>query len=347
MARMRRAWWLKLAMTAGLLWAVLARTKLAEIWTVLAAARLGLVLVGIGLVLLGRVVAAVRMKILTDRQRMSLTVPQLFAISCIASFYGLALPGTLAGGAVRWHRLSRKGRTLVRSLAAILLDRLLDTVALVGCGLGFWFVGTRAGAHATFGWLLGALLAGLVLATHLLLHPRVMLAVWGRLERLPMPAWLWGRLRQFQEALRRYHALPGRVVRQLLLLSVARHLIGAAGLLAFAQALHLSLSWMHVGWIRSLMMIIAMLPISLAGFGVREAGAVFLLGLYEVPASAAVAWSLLSFTRTLVPAGLGALLEAYDACLSRADGGRRARRRLAPLAQATRVEPHLVMEEPS
>ena len=332
------SWLLKLIVTAGLLGLVLRRIEFGEVWSSLAAARPVPVLLGLTLVLLGRTLASLRMKLLTDRQRLGLSVRQLFGISCVASFYGLALPGTLAGGAVRWHRLSRQGRTPARSLVAILLDRLLDTIALVGCGLGFWLAGARAGAHAAFGWGLAALLAGLSFVVVLLLRPGLLQAAAGRLERWPLPARVRTGVRRLDDAVQRYHRLPGRFIGGLVMLSVTRHLIGTAGSVAFVLAVGLSISWVHLGWIRSLMMLAVMLPISISGFGVREAGAVFLLGLHGVPASAAVAWALLSFTRTLLPAAIGGLLEARSLLVRRATS--------APPVPAPGIETGLAVEDP-
>jgi glycosyltransferase 2 family protein len=61
-----------------------------------------------------------------------------------------------------------------------------------------------------------------------------------------------------------------------------------------------------------------MLPLSVSGFGLREGSLIFMLGPYGVPASAAVALSLLFFSRRLALGGLGLLFEIKDSLRSRA-----------------------------
>ena len=308
---------LKVVISLVLLFVIFRKVQFKEILAAFAVARPLPILIGLALVMLGRWVSAMRIKRLTDSQRMGFSTWQHFSISSIATFYGMALPGMLAGGAIRWHRFSRQGVTVTRSLAALTFDRILDTIALVICGLGFWLAGSRVGAAASFGWILVGLLAAWSAAAYLLVHPRILGAAWKVLERAPMTGWMRAKARQFVEDFSSYHKLPEKLIWQLMALSILRHLIGTVGSFAFAASLGLSISWLHIGWIRSLMMIVAMLPISISGFGVREVGAAFLLGLYGVPASAAVAWSLLSFTRTLLPAAIGGLLEAHDAFFNR------------------------------
>lgn len=65
---------------------------------------------------LERFVATLLMQILTNRVGMSLLVIGIWEINTIALFYGMFLPGALAGGAVRWYKLSqpeKSGRKLL------------------------------------------------------------------------------------------------------------------------------------------------------------------------------------------------------------------------------------------
>lgn len=67
-----------------------------------------------------------------------------------------------------------------------------------------------------------------------------------------------------------------------------------------------------IGWIRSLMNIITMLPIAFAGLGVREASFTVLMEPYGIPGSQAVALGLFTFIVHIVLAIIGGLLELRE-----------------------------------
>jgi hypothetical protein len=52
-----------------------------------------------------------------------------------------------------------------------------------------------------------------------------------------------------------------------------------------------------------------MLPVTISGFGIREGGWIYFLGLYGVAPAEAFALSLLTFARTLFHAMIGFVLE--------------------------------------
>lgn len=64
---------------------------------------------------------------------------------------------------------------------------------------------------------------------------------------------------------------------------------------------------------RSLVVIIQMVPVSIAGLGVREISLVFLMRDYGVPPVQAVSLSLLVFSLTVVGGMMGGLLEGWEA----------------------------------
>jgi len=63
-------------------------------------------------------------------------------------------------------------------------------------------------------------------------------------------------------------------------------------------------------WVFSVIFLLALLPISFANIGVREASMIFLLAPYGVSAVEATAWSLVMYTGPLLSAVTGGMLEA-------------------------------------
>ena len=103
--------------------------------------------IGAGWLALATVVAAlelvtrsVRLGILTAWHRMPLSTAAIVEINLISGFYALFLPGELAGGALRWYRMSRPSGQRAEALAAIGFARLVDTIGLVALGALFFLL---------------------------------------------------------------------------------------------------------------------------------------------------------------------------------------------------------------
>jgi hypothetical protein len=81
---------------------------------------------------------------------------------------------------------------------------------------------------------------------------------------------------------------------------------------AAAYAVGLEISPLTLGWVRTAVMVLVMLPITIAGFGVREGALVAVLAQYGIPGEEAVAFSLLMFALATLPNGaIGGALEAW------------------------------------
>jgi hypothetical protein len=101
-------------------------------------------------------------------------------------------------------------------------------------------------------------------------------------------------------------------------LAVVAHLVGVVGYWLIAQSLDMALSLPVAGWIRSAMILVTLLPVTIAGLGIREVAALVLLQHYGVGSDVAVAFSMLVFGATVVGiAILGGLIEAWHFVYSR------------------------------
>ena len=78
-----------------------------------------------------------------------------------------------------------------------------------------------------------------------------------------------------------------------------------------AMALNINISFINIGWVRSVIIIFTTLPISFSGVGLREGGFIVLLGTYGVPGEEALALAFLVFATVLFLAGIGGLIEAW------------------------------------
>jgi len=290
----------------------------------------------IGFVLLfaARVVAAWRMKLLTDEQDLRLSLPEIFEIGTTSTFYGLILPGTLSGGLIRWYKLARQGNA-VGALASLTWDRLADTVAVAILGVVAWALSRPTGAHALVGpGLLGVTVAlvALYLAGFSELVGNVVLRPIDAAARRLRAGWLRSKLEAVGVAARSYHGLGAVFPTKVGLWSLAVQLVGSVGFYVWAQALGSPVGLAEVTWARACYTLVLLLPITFAGLGAREGVLILLLQPYGVTGADAVALSFIQLAGTLILAILGGLYEFRTFW----------RRRVEPEPMAIPTEPPLV-----
>jgi len=267
---------------------------------------------GFAIMIVERIVAAGRLKILTDRLQMPFSVLGLCEISAIASFYSLFLPGDLAGGGVRWYHMSKPSGQGAQAFAALLFERLIDTLILVLFGLIFWVWDDPPFGAPLLDISLFVILGGLVFAMAAVLSPRT-----SKLSEKAIALIPFTRVRKFMSektrkvlvSVQTFRGLSNSAMAGLVVLSVLRHLLSILIILCFAQALAIAVGFSTIGWIRSFMNIITMLPIAFAGLGVREASFSLLLEPYGVAAASAIALSLFTFFTHVFLAVIGGLLQ--------------------------------------
>ncbi len=252
-----------------------------------------------GLQLLMRALMAMQLQWLLRVRSVSIHLYTLFTISLITVFYGLVLPGEVASSGIGWHKLRRAGSEGATALAVIVVARLVNLIVLVVVGTIFWLGDGRMQEYQ-IGVFLLLMLVG-ICASYWLLTVESQ-----RLSRFPLPQWLQTSRRRFVKVLTELQGLPVSSKITIFLLSAALHLVGIASHVVFAQAVGLTLSIWTIGWIRSVALTLGLLPLSLAGFGIREASFITLLYSYGATMEQAFTYSILVVLVTLGTGLLGA-----------------------------------------
>jgi uncharacterized membrane protein YbhN (UPF0104 family) len=253
-------------------------------------------------------VIAHRLQLLARSQGVGLRTREVMEINLVTLFYGLFLPGGgIAAILVRLYRLTRVDRRFTAILAALLCERLLATATLCMIGLVFWLLdGPERQPQALMVLVAASVPAALVLWP--MFHPAPARWIGLLTSRLPLARTLWPRV---ADAFASFRAIPLRGKLSLAALSLGAHLLGSAAYFLLAGGLSLHVPFMAVGWMRSTAMVVALLPFSVSGLGLREGTMVALLGQRGVPGDAALAYSLLVFGVTILAVALvGGLIEA-------------------------------------
>ncbi len=247
---------------------------------------------------------------------LNFTVPQLFKIILISTFYNLIFPGGIVtGSAVAWYKLSRPERKGIEAGALLVFLRLTEMLTLLAIGLiGMWFDPRLT--SILFSVVVAAMFLGVVFLFLPFVSPTASHAIERMLDpvlhRLPVPNWLWNAGQKSWTAVTALQLLGRRRIASMLLLYVLSHILGILVFYLLALAVEIHLSVFVIGWLHSVLSIIQMMPVSIAGLGVREVSLVVLLRSYGIPEAQALSFSLTVFSLTLVGGTVGGMLEAWD-----------------------------------
>lgn len=222
---------------------------------------------------------------------------QACRFTMIGVLYGFALPGQIAGDAVKAVRLARAGGgDATAAVAAVTMDKIVGLFALLL--LMTLAIGFDAGAF------------GQSIVLPVALGTVVIIAAFAGALFLPIPAWL-GRFSAPLETWRTASMTRGRLSWALILgilfqvLCVMIHIVPGA---------HLNIDLSVAAWtiVVGFSAVILIAPITVAGIGVREAtlvGAISYLGGSDV---GAFALSLVIFVVTLIGAAVGLVFDLAD-----------------------------------
>ena len=108
-----------------------------------------------------------------------------------------------------------------------------------------------------------------------------------------------------------------RLLFKILVIGSIYQLIAIFGVYTVIIPLDIDLDFMSFVWVFSLVNLIMMVPITISGFGIREGGFIYFLGLFGISTPVALYISLSYFIITLSSSILGGLINLYEAIFSK------------------------------
>ena len=233
-----------------------------------------------------------------------LTLPywRTLKILYIGFFFNQALPSSVGGDAVRMVLVHRAGISLGQAISSVFLERvanLLALVIIVSVATPF-FIAHIALDQQPWVWAGVAALLGLVLAGLVFLIS---------LQRLPEKLHKWRLVRGLiglAGDTRRVFLVPRHAVRALGW-SIIGFINITVAVYFLSQGLQLNVTLADCMVLIPMVFLVTTLPISIAGWGVREGATVAALGLIGVPSEGALVLSLLSgiiFLVVCLPGGI-------------------------------------------
>lgn len=289
----------KIAISAGLIWAAFSRIDAASAFALLRSIDAGVVVAAIALLAFQLFVAGVRLRHLLRLIGSPIGLLKAVDTIFVGVFFSQTLISFIGGDAMRVWRLMSSGVAVSSAFKAVLFDRVTGffiLIAMIVAGLPLLFgVMTDTAMRAS---VVAAVLLG-VFATLVFLF----------MNRLPVALRRWRIFRIAAEISDVALSISGRPadISYLLGLSLVMQIVNVITLLVIAGGLGVDARFVDLLVLVPPVMLLAMLPISFAGWGVREGAMAVSLGLVGIGAEQSVAMSIcfgLSATAVGLPGGL-------------------------------------------
>lgn len=239
---------------------------------------------------------------------------RVFEVVMIGHFFAMLLPGQLFGEASKVVYLAgeakRSGVTgRVEVLAAsVVVDKITGLTGLIIIGITGAVFGSRLEHVQYLPFYFIAMLAGLsflliCLRFHWCCSLVDRICVFCE-TKLPRTKRVVASLRRVVGAWKLYLNFPVKLAVSILMGIIYQAMIVGIHII-LCRYLNISVSFFDLCWICAFQAIIVLLPVTIAGIGLREGGYVGMLGLLGIPASSSLALSLSIFSLQIIGALIG------------------------------------------
>jgi len=279
----------KILVSVGLLALLLSRIEAARFWAYARTASIRWLVTALVLYFVVIAVSAWRWGLLLSAQRVRVPASRLLASYLVATFFNNFLPSNIGGDVIRIKDTAGPTGSKTLATTVVLIDRGIGLIGLVlVAALGATVVGrlsqTTAPVWPPLLWA-GLLLAAVVAAPAFLKPEHV-----GRMLqplRVLHPEWVDERIGRIIDALGRFRQQPG---------ALFGCFVGAIGVQALLVGFYVAITYSmripiqpwHLTVVVPVSFVVQMLPVSLNGFGVREATFAFYFTRLGLPLESAL-----------------------------------------------------------
>lgn len=290
---------LKVAVSAGLIAFAMRNVDSASVMEVLRRAEAGPVVFALVIFTAISTLHARRWGLVLERLEHALAYAKALRLVLIGYFFNQTLPSTIGGDAYRVWGVYKHGIHAGNAITSVVVDRALALASLlIMIGVEAWWLFDILPDPVARATVLAVVAGGLAGFGVLLALPkfRALLLRW-RLSRL---------LLHVSEGSRAVLARPARAA-EFFALTLANYVVMSYVVYILARDIGVSLSMADALVLVPLVTLVSIVPVSIAGWGVRESAMVAALGLVGIAASHAFALSVLYGLVTMasgIPGGL-------------------------------------------
>ena len=238
---------IRIIIAFGILYFLFIKIPYQDVVASMTTANLWYLIPGLLISIFGHLIIALRLKILTDEQGMTLSIYQIFKIDIATTFYRLFLPGgALSAGAIRFYKLSSFEKKRAETLAAIAVDRMISTIALCIVGLLFWFLYFPSDSNYIALSMSLLLLSGLILFSFIIYFNQGVESAIKMLDVLKID-YVVARIKKLFFALTRFRNLSSGSITIIFTVSIIMQIIGIGVYYLLAKSLGIEVSFFAMG----------------------------------------------------------------------------------------------------
>jgi len=300
---------LKVGVSVALLYILLARVDLARLWQVARSASLPWLAAALAVYFVMILVSAWRWQILLRAQHLDIPFSPLTHSFLVATFFNNFLPSNIGGDVVRVRDTARAAGSKTLAATVVLVDRgigLLGLVFVAAAGATWTAMRSDALGPVGPGMLWGLLAAGVGASAPMVLMPEGVGRILRPLERLHQD-WVRRQITHLTAALGRFRRAPGALVHCFVGAILVQAII-VSFYAAIARGLAIPVPLAHLAVLIPLSFLVQMAPVSVNGFGVREATFTVYFSRIGLPAESALALSFVSAILLMVFSISGAVV---------------------------------------
>jgi uncharacterized membrane protein YbhN (UPF0104 family) len=279
---------LKVTVSAGLLYLLLGRTDMSRLWSHVRGASPAWLTAALLLYFAMILLSVWRWRILLDAQHVGVPPGRLLNSYLVATFFNNFLPSNIGGDVIRIRDTARQAGSKTLATTVVLMDRGLGLLGLLAIAALGSTVASRLGGRppvlASLLWL--ALGSGLAASAAAVLLPGGVARLLSPL-RLIHQEWVGERIGRLTGALTKFKNAPGALV-ACLLGAVFVQAVLVAFYAAIVHSMSIPVSAWHLAVIVPISFVVQMAPVSLNGFGVREATFSFYFSRIGLPIESAL-----------------------------------------------------------
>jgi uncharacterized membrane protein YbhN (UPF0104 family) len=297
---------IKLVVSTTLLWVLFRRIDVAHLWLTARTASVAWLVLAFCVYGLSVIAGVWRWWLLLRAQGVHISTPRLFGSYLVALFFNNFLPSNIGGDVVRIRDSARPAGSTTLATTVVLVDRILGMMGLVlvaACGASL----AASGALPILPvWLWLAFGAGAALSAPAVLAPDGFRRLLQPLSVLH-PEWIERQLDKLTGVLSRFRQRPAALL-GCFCGAVFVQAVTVVFYLAAAHALRIPIGPWDLAVIVPLSFVVQMAPISINGFGVREATFTFYFSRLGLPIESALLVSLVPTVLVILFSMTGAVV---------------------------------------
>ncbi|MFC1700642.1 lysylphosphatidylglycerol synthase transmembrane domain-containing protein [Patescibacteria group bacterium] len=257
-----------------------------------------------GLTIMEVIVKSLRWRVILMSLEITISRISCLGLYWLGVFAGTITPGRL-GEVIKVYFLKNKGHSAFRSFFSIILDRISDILVLLLFGLfiSLFFLRNIGFYVLVIGIIL---LIGIIFIFSLINSKSFIYKIFGRYIKKIIPIDLNNYNRfNFSKFWNGIKLLKKKEIIIFFFYLVISWFLYFYPRYVIAQSLRLKLSFIDIVIISTVLSIVSILPISVAGIGTREATVIYLFSLFKLNKETAVLFSLMIFTVNIIVVSFG------------------------------------------